>query len=47
MLWNVPIKKFIFRFQQMEAILKKEEKDLSEMTLAELDLYWEEAKKTI
>ena len=40
-------KKFIFRFQQMEAILKKEEKDLSEMTLAELDLYWEEAKKTI
>lgn len=40
-------KKFILRFQQMEAILKKEEKDLSEMTLAEMDVYWEEAKKTI
>ena len=40
-------KKFILRFQQMEAVLKKEEKDLSEMTLAEMDLYWEEAKKTI
>ena len=40
-------KKFIVRFQQMEAVLKKEEKDLSEMTLAEMDVYWEEAKKTI
>ena len=40
-------KKFILRFQQMEAVLKKEEKDLSEMTLAEMDVYWEEAKKTI
>ena len=38
-------KKFILRFQQMEAVLKKEEKDLSEMTLAEMDVYWEEAKK--
>lgn len=40
-------KKFILRFQQMEAVLKKEGKDLSEMTLAEMDVYWEEAKKTI
>jgi len=40
-------KKFILRFQQMEAVLKKEGKDLSEMTLAEMDIYWEEAKKTI
>ena len=40
-------KKFILRFQQMEAVLKKEEKDLSEMTLEEMDVYWEEAKKTI
>ena len=40
-------KKFILRFQQMEAVLKKEGKDLSEMTLAEMDVHWEEAKKTI
>ena len=40
-------KKFILRFQQMEAVLKKEGKDLSDMTLAEMDVYWEEAKKTI
>lgn len=40
-------KKFILRFQKMEAVLKKEGKDLSEMTLAEMDVYWEEAKKTI
>ena len=32
-------KKFILRFQQMEAVLKKEGKDLSEMTLAEMDVY--------
>ena len=31
----------------MEAVLKKEEKHLSEMTLAAMDSYWEEAKKTI
>ena len=40
-------KKFIQRFQQMEAVLKEEGKDLSDMTLSEMDAYWEQAKKTI
>ena len=40
-------KKFIKRFQQMEAFLKEEGKDLSDMTLSEMDVYWEQAKKTI
>lgn len=40
-------KKFIHRFQQMEAVLKEEGKDLSEMTLPEMDVYWEQAKKSI
>ena len=40
-------KKFIQRFQQMEAVLKEEGKDLSEMVLSEMDVYWEKAKKII
>ena len=40
-------KKFVKRFQQMEVVLKEEGKDLSEMTLSEMDVYWEQAKKTI
>ena len=40
-------KKFIQRFQQMEAVLKEEGKYLSDMTLSEMDSYWEQAKKTI
>lgn len=40
-------KKFIQRFQQMEALLKEEGKDCSDMTLSEMDVYWEQAKKTI
>ena len=39
-------KKFIQRFQQMEAILKEERKNLSEMTLSEIDIYWKQVKKT-
>mgnify|MGYP001392671981 CR=1 FL=1 len=39
-------KKFIQRFQQMEAILKEERKDLSDMTLSEMDIYWKQVKKT-
>jgi XTP/dITP diphosphohydrolase len=37
-------KKFIQRFQYMEKALKKEGKDLSEMSLEEMDVYWEKAK---
>ena len=39
-------KKFIQRFQQMEAILKEERKSLSDMTLSEIDIYWKQVKKT-
>ena len=38
-------KKFIKRFQYLERASKKEGKLLSEMTLSEMDIYWEEAKK--
>lgn len=38
-------KKFIKRFQYLEQKAKSLQKSLSEMTLAEMDVYWEEAKK--
>ncbi|NNC70960.1 MAG: nucleoside triphosphate pyrophosphohydrolase [Flavobacteriaceae bacterium] len=38
-------KKFIKRFQFLEAAAKKEGKQLSEMTLAEMDVHWETSKK--
>ena len=38
-------KKFIRRFQYLERKAKSLQKPLSEMTLAEMDVYWEEAKK--
>ena len=38
-------KKFIKRFQYLESETKKEGKTLSEMTLAEMDVYWQRAKK--
>lgn len=38
-------KKFIKRFQYLEAKAKEINKPLSDMTLAEMDVYWEEAKK--
>ena len=38
-------KKFINRFQYMEREVKKTGKELSEMTLQEMDVYWNEAKK--
>ena len=37
-------KKFIKRFQYLEAKAKDLNKDLSEMTLSEMDVFWEEAK---
>ncbi len=37
-------KKIIQRFQYTEKTLKKEGKDLSEMSLEEMDVYWEKAK---
>lgn len=38
-------KKFIKRFQYLETAAKTSGKNLSEMTLAEMDVYWNEAKK--
>jgi XTP/dITP diphosphohydrolase len=38
-------KKFIKRFQYLEKKAKGLQKSLSEMTLAEMDVYWDEAKK--
>ena len=40
-------KKFIARFQKMEKLIFLDEKTLSEMTLTEMDLYWEKAKSSI
>ena len=38
-------KKFIKRFQYLEEKAREKNKDLSNMTLAEMDVFWEEAKK--
>ena len=38
-------KRFIKRFQYMETETKKEGKTLSDMTLEEMDVYWNKAKK--
>jgi len=38
-------KKFIKRFQYLEEKAKTNNKSLKEMTLAEMDVFWEEAKK--
>lgn len=38
-------KKFIKRFQYLESKSKETGKSLSDMTLAEMDVFWEEAKK--
>ena len=38
-------KKFTKRFQYLEQKAKEINKPLSEMTLSEMDVYWEEAKK--
>nr|WP_299384325.1 nucleoside triphosphate pyrophosphohydrolase [Allomuricauda sp.] len=38
-------KKFIKRFQYLEQKAKEKGKTLKEMTLAEMDVFWEEAKK--
>ena len=38
-------KKFINRFQYLEKAAKKEGKELTEMSLSEMDVYWELSKK--
>jgi XTP/dITP diphosphohydrolase len=39
-------RKFIYRFQYLEKRAAEMGKSLSEMTLAEMDVFWNEAKKT-
>ncbi|WP_028375825.1 nucleoside triphosphate pyrophosphohydrolase [Leeuwenhoekiella sp. MAR_2009_132] len=39
-------KKFIKRFQYLETKAKEKNKDLRDMTLREMDVFWEEAKKS-
>lgn len=39
-------KKFIKRFQFLEAQTKKEGKNLNDLSLSEMDVYWEQAKKS-
>lgn len=38
-------KKFIHRFHYMEQVVKERGQKLEDMTLAEMDIYWNEAKK--
>ena len=38
-------KKFIKRFQYLESKAKESNKELRDMTLGEMDVFWEEAKK--
>jgi XTP/dITP diphosphohydrolase len=38
-------RKFIKRFQFLEEAAKKNQKDLKDMSLAEMDVFWEQAKK--
>jgi len=38
-------KKFIKRFQYLELKAQEKSKNLADMTLAEMDVFWEEAKK--
>jgi XTP/dITP diphosphohydrolase len=37
-------KKFINRFQYLEKAAKKEGKEIAEMSLTEMDVYWEQSK---
>lgn len=38
-------KKFMDRFQKMEAIIKESGKEMSEMSQEEMDVYWDEVKR--
>ena len=40
-------KRFIARFQHLESAVREDGKDLAEMTLAEMDVYWERAKAAL
>ncbi|MFA0767194.1 MAG: hypothetical protein OXFUSZZB_000522, partial [Candidatus Fervidibacter sp.] len=39
------VRKFVRRFQAIETFARKQGKDLSQMSLAEMDALWEETKR--
>jgi uncharacterized protein YabN with tetrapyrrole methylase and pyrophosphatase domain len=39
------VRKFVRRFQAIETLARKQGKDLSQMSLAEMDALWEETKR--
>ena len=40
-------KKFISRFQLMELLIAEDNKSINDMTLSEMDIYWEKSKKKV
>jgi XTP/dITP diphosphohydrolase len=40
-------RRFIARFQHLEAAVREEGKDLSDMRLKEMDVYWDRAKEAL
>ncbi|MEK7991341.1 MAG: nucleoside triphosphate pyrophosphohydrolase [Thiotrichaceae bacterium] len=40
-------KRFMRRFKQVEILVKQDEKDLHDMELAEMEQYWQQAKKQV
>ncbi len=40
-------RKFIDRFQLLETLIKADKKDITELNLNEMDVYWERAKKQV
>ena len=40
-------RRFIARFQHLETAVRKDGKDLSDMTLKEMDVYWDRAKEAL
>ena len=43
--WSAPTKKFIKRFQYLESESAKDGRKMGEMSLEEMDIYWNRAKK--
>ncbi len=41
------VEKFVTRFEKMEEIIKKDGKKLEDLTLEEMDFYWEKAKEVL
>ena len=40
-------RRFIARFRHLETAVREDGKDLSDMTLKEMDVYWDRAKETL